>query len=113
VARPLLVSLVFSLIITLLHRLFTKDMGDAYVQTAVFLVLFFSYGHLYTFIAKYEFTRQLGLYIHIPLLIAYALVYLLGRHQRRFLVSQTAAINLVSLVLLIFPFFQIGQYTAR
>lgn len=112
VVRPLVVSLVFSLVIALLHLLFIKIKGDAYIQTAVFLVLFFSYGHVYTFITKTEFARQMGLYTHVPLFIVFALIYLLGRHQRKFLARQTAAINLVSLVLLIIPFFQIGQYIA-
>jgi hypothetical protein len=111
VVRPLLASLVFSLAITLLHLISIKNKGEAYVQTAIFLVLFFSYGHLFNFIARYEFARQLGLYIHIPLFFVLALVYLLGRYLRRYLVKQTTAINLVSLVLLIFSLFQIGQYT--
>jgi len=111
VVRPLLVSLVFSLVIALLHLIFIKNKEVAYVQTAVFLVLFFSYGHLYNFLASYEFARQLGLYIQFPLFIVLALIYLLGHYQRRFLVRQTATINLVSLVLLIFSLFQIGQYT--
>ncbi|MGD8456032.1 MAG: hypothetical protein PVF83_06590 [Anaerolineales bacterium] len=109
--RPLFASLLFALIIFLLHSIFVRTKGDAYIQTAVFLVLFFSYGHVYTYIANYEFAHRFGLYVHIPLLIVFVLVYVLGRYLRKFLFSQTSAINLVSLILLIIPFFQIGQYT--
>jgi hypothetical protein len=108
--RSLLASLFIALLICLIHLVFTTDRGNAYVQTAVFLILFFNYGHFYNFLAELELASQLGILLHVPLFIASLLIYLLGRHQRGFLLRHTQTINVMSLFLLIIPLLQIGQH---
>jgi hypothetical protein len=110
VYRPMFASLILSLFVYLLHLTITRDRGHAIIQSAVLLVLFFNYGHFSTYIAKFELANQLGVKIHIPLLIVSLLIYLLGRYHREFFVRQTKAINVMSLVLMMIPLFQIGQY---
>ena len=111
VARPLLVSLFLAFIFLLLNQLFTKNRRHAYIQTAFLLVLFFNYGHLIIFIREIERVKQIGNWIHIPILTASLFVYLLVRWKRELLHDQTIAINIISLILVIFPLVQISQYT--
>ncbi len=109
--RSLLASLLIALIITLFHRIFITNPGYAPIQAGVFLVLFFNYGHFYNLIGGIEITNLKGSQIHLFLLIASLLIYLFARYHKESLLNQTTSINLMSLVLLIIPLIQLGQYT--
>lgn len=108
--RSMLISLLISLMITFIHRIFIADRGHAFVQAAVFLVLIFNYGHLYNLIEGLGLAGLTGSRIHLVLLIVSLLIYLVTRHHKERLSNQTASINLMSLVLLIIPLFQLGQH---
>jgi hypothetical protein len=112
VIRPLVVSILFVLLIYFVNLKIIKERRRAAIQTAVFGLIFFNYGHLYQLI----FIDSLGISIqnikfaHIILMVIVVCIYLLIRKLIIKRSPQKNTILLMSLALLLVPFFNIGKY---
>ncbi len=74
VGNSLLVTCAFVLVVWLVFLLLTRSSGRAAVQSALFFVFFFSYGHVYNML---EGQKLLGVEIgFVKLLVVYAVLYL-------------------------------------
>ena len=114
--RPLLISLAGTVIVLLVVRLILKDWRKAALVTTLLLILFFSYGHLYQFIRK---TPIFGVNVgrHRYLIVAYSALLLIGLWwilgKLKDIPMATQLLNVVGLVLLIYPSFQIFNFFSQ
>lgn len=111
--RPLLVSLIATLLLFLVLRLLFRDWYKAALGTTILLLLFFSYGHIYNYLKAINIAGIiLGRHrLMAPLWAGLGIISLwwIGKKVRdaRFLVP---TLNLVSVFLLIYPMLQISSY---
>jgi hypothetical protein len=111
--RSLLVSLLFSLVLLLFSRIIAGEWDRAGAVSAVLIVLFVSYGHLYTAIKNYE---VFGVIVgrHRYLVIIWVALAVLGLRwslkKPPRIPSLSASLNLAGLVLLIYPTYQVVSY---
>lgn len=116
VMRPLLISLASTVIVLLIVRLVSKDWRKAALVTTLLLMLFFSYGHLYQLLKTISF---LGMNIgrHRYLMLAYGAVFVIGLwlilKKMGDISKVTQALNLMGIVLLIYPLFRITNYSLQ
>ncbi|TET85521.1 MAG: hypothetical protein E3J37_01775, partial [Anaerolineales bacterium] len=112
--RPLLISLASTVIVLLAVRLILKDWRKAALVATLLQILFFSYGHLYQLIRTIPF---LGMNIgrHRYLMVAYGAVFVIGLwlilKKMGDISKVTQALNLMGIVLLIYPLFRITNYS--
>lgn len=111
--RAYMVSFVFGLALVGLMWLFLRDWAKAALLAALVMLLFFSYGHAYDALSDILVLGvKLGRHlVMIPLWVAifgFAAWRIL--HHRRDLQAWTSALNLMSLFVLIYPFYQIASY---
>lgn len=110
VQRPLLVSIILGMLTFLLAWLITRDGQKAGVLASWFLILFFSYGHVYAVVEDFElFGFLIGRHRYLAMVWGAALLiggWLIVRRNRAF-DELTVILNLVSLVLVVF---QIGRF---
>ena len=111
--RPLFVLLFIAVVLMAVFQLMWRDWHRSAILLAVFIFLFFSYGHLYIYLKKIEVSgfilgrhRQM-----IPIWVglgALAVWWIARRFRdpRRF----TPILNLISIFLLIYPTYQITSY---
>jgi hypothetical protein len=109
--RPLVISVAGGLLLFGLLRLLLKNWQRAGLLTSFLLVLFFSYGHVYSMLEKNPlFGLNLGR--HRYLVVIYAVLLLVGVWLLLWRVkkypSVTLMLNLISLVLLAMPLVQTG-----
>ncbi|MEW5829667.1 MAG: hypothetical protein AB1846_12310 [Chloroflexota bacterium] len=111
--RPLLLALALAAVLFFVFRLAVKDGQKAALLTALVLMLFFSYGHVYDFLKQSFNTlarhRFLGPFYLILLGLGVWWILRKARHWP----SLTETLNVVGIVLLVFPLFQSGQFLAR
>lgn len=112
-ARSLLISVFMAALTLLFMRLVYRDWHKAGVVTSVLIIAFFSYGHVYALI---EDKQVLGFMIgrHRFLGLVYVVVLgviLLEVWRRKDLRQATQAFNLVGLVMVLLPVYQITAYT--
>jgi hypothetical protein len=116
VLRPLLFSLIFSAILMLVTFLILKDFYKAAVVTSFFIILFFTYGHVYQLIELKEiFGVNIGRHRYlIPfyLMIGGLGLWLILRKVRDYY-SITQVMNMISIFLVIFPILQILLFIRR
>jgi hypothetical protein len=111
--RPLLISLSISMILLGLLWLFTRDWSRAGLITSLILVLFFSYGHVYTLL---EGQTLAGFAIgrHRILMILWACSFFIGvwliRKRLKDASKATAFANLIALVALVMPILNTVTY---
>lgn len=107
----LLLSIIF--IIILLLKVILKNINKITIILSVFIVLFFSYGHIYNlivnkYIGGFEFGR------HRYLLITYGMVFILSSYHtimtQKSLYNLTKILNFVSISLFVIPLLTIGRY---
>ncbi|HSQ38854.1 MAG TPA: hypothetical protein VLM78_01740, partial [Anaerolineales bacterium] len=114
VFRPLWISLAFALGLLVLLRIVTRDWQRAGLIATLFLVLFFSYGHLYKLLEGIQI-GNVFLFRHRTLLVVWALIGAWG--GRTFwrkslpLAAVTSTLNWVTLFLVIMPLGQIAVPT--
>ncbi len=72
--RPLAVSLILALLLLILFRLLLRRWDKAALVTAFLLVIFFSYGHIYSLLEQHPIAG-FSLGRHRYLLLLYALVH--------------------------------------
>jgi hypothetical protein len=116
VLKALLIVPLLAVIVWMLFRVILKSWQRAAVLTTVMLVLFFSYGHVYHFLEAHPI---LGLEIgrHRVLAVFYLLlagicIWVTWKKLVN-LKGATQLLNLVSLVLITFPLFQIVSFTIQ
>jgi hypothetical protein len=109
--RALLVILAATLILLGAFRLILRDWNKAAIVVTGFLVLFFSYGHIYNLI-HILFGVNIGRHrLLYPLfIIAFGLI-IFGVTRRRNWPGLTVALNLIGAAALIFPLYQITSYS--
>ena len=116
VFRPLLSSLLAAVALILIWKLIVKDWNKAGLFTTLTLVLFFSYGHIYNKLEPVQlFDISVGRHrFWIPVWIALLTVGLWWANRRAWnFKAITQTLNIIAVVALVFPLFQIGQYEFR
>jgi len=114
--RPLLISLASTVIVLLAVRLILKDWRKAALVATLLQILFFSYGHLYQLLRTIPF---LGMNIgrHRYLMVAYGAVFVISLwlilKKMGDISKITQALNLMGIVLLIYPLFCITSYSLQ
>jgi hypothetical protein len=114
--RPLAVSLILALLLLVLFRLVFRRWDKAALVTAFLLVIFYSYGHIYSLLEQHSIAG-FSLGRHRYLLLLYALVLLVGLWAIIFkLKNYPQALfvtNVVSLALLVMPVAQLSIFTIQ
>lgn len=114
--RPLLISLVGTAILLLLLKLVFRDWHQAGILCSLFVILFFTYGHLYQFIRNaIPFGPSIGRHrvlIPVWLIIALLGVWLITRRLKK-PQSVTPALNATLALVLIIPIFQLVNFGFR
>lgn len=110
VYRPLAFSILGGIILALLLWLLLKDWARASVAALVIILIFFSYGHIVRmlidrFDPAYNRAIQIGLYV-VAIAIGYFALRWTIKRQGGF-GSWTPILNTISLILILFPLFQI------
>jgi hypothetical protein len=113
--RALLVILALTLLLLGAFRLIMRDWNKAAIVVTGFLVLFFSYGHIYDLIQKrLLFGVNIGRHrVLVALFIVALAVIIFGVTRRSNWLGLTTALNLIGAVALIFPLYQIISYRIR
>jgi hypothetical protein len=111
--RPLVIGLLFGLIILLLTRVILRDWLRAGLVTSLFLILFFSYGHVYRLL---EEVNILGFTLgrHRNLIILWTAIFIIGtwliwkrlKDPRK----ATATVNVIAIAALVVPIFSITTF---
>jgi hypothetical protein len=114
--RPLIVLLLFTTIFYLLFHWITKDWQVAGLMLSFLLVLFFSYGQVYS-LTKNITIGGLFLFRHRVLLPVWILlslggVYFIWKRRER-LATGTRLVNSIALLLLAFPIVSISVFTIK
>jgi len=114
--RPLIFSIAGTVILLSLFRLGFKDVRKAALVTSLLVILFFTYGHLYQILELKEiFGVNIGR--HRYLILLYAVLGTVGLwlilKRVKDSVHITKVFNLVGLVLLLGPIFQIFAFRVR
>ena len=111
--RPLVISLGAALLLLVICRLILKDWRRAALLVSFWLILFFTYGHLYQVLKSTAF-QGFSLGRHRYLLVIY--LGLLGAgtwwivRKVRDLSLATQALNIISLLLLVYPTYQVTSF---
>lgn len=111
--RPLLFSILLSALLFALLFAFLRDRVKSALLTALGLVVFFSFGHLYRFLENQQATAQIGPGVLASLasggvLAVGAFAILRGKINSAAGIYQ--ALNLAGLALLIYPVYSIAAY---
>jgi hypothetical protein len=114
--RPLILCAILSFITFLLLKLLLKNWLKAALLTTVALILFFIYGHAYDLL-KATALADLGIIRHRYLLIIWLVVFITSAwiviskvHDTD---TPTFLMNLIALILIVFPVFQMIQFSAN
>jgi len=109
---PLLTTIVLTLLLWLLSGLILRNTAKAALAVSLFLVLFFSYGHIYNILWYFFAVRPFTFGAEYALLPLCGLVFLTGNirlfRTRRDLSLLTRWANYVAVILLIIPVIGIG-----
>ncbi len=109
--RALLGSLLFTLILFAITFLFTRDRSKAALLTSVFILLFYSYGHI-NLLARDWMLLGINLGRHRALLPIYIVLLILAAwlilRTRRDLSGATRILNAFALILLMMPLYQVA-----
>jgi hypothetical protein len=114
--RPLLIVVAAALIVIVLLYLLLRDWHRAAVITSIMILLFFTYGHVYSYLKTAEIggfvlgrhRQLLPLWIGLAVLGVWWAVSRLKNPR-----ALTPTLNVISLVLLIYPLAQIVSHTVR
>ncbi len=113
--RAVLVTVCVSVTLTGLSKLVLRSWEKAAIVVTGFLVLFFSYGHVYNFIQNRVFLGvNVGRHrVLFPLFILVLGLIILWVIRRKDVHSLTTALNLIGALALIFPLYQVTSYEIR
>jgi hypothetical protein len=111
--RALMFSLAAAIILTVILRLILKDINKAAVISSFALVLFFSYGHIYSILETYSLAGM-SIGRHRILAPIYLGIFALGAwwitRPNRKLGLLTQTLNIVALTAVALPVLQISVY---
>ncbi len=98
-----------------IFRVILSNWAKAALVSTSFLILFYSYGHIYNLIQNHTL---LGLNVGrhrflFPLFILAFIVLIIWVYQRQELSGATTALNLIGMVALIFPLYQIISFEVK
>ena len=109
---PISFSIVAALLIWIILNLFIKNKNKSSIITSIFLLLFFSYGHLITIsrdFVEYSLDINADLYFSANFILVLLIVsYLIIKSNKNFL-SANATLNFIAAILLIYPIFTIAR----
>jgi hypothetical protein len=113
--RTLMASFILSLLLWLVLRLVMGGWRRSAIMVSGSLVLFFSYGHIYQLI---EDQLILGFNIGrhrflIPLFVLMLVLIFIWALRHKNLISITASLNIIGLIVLILPAYQIISYEIK
>jgi hypothetical protein len=113
--RTLLASFVLSLLLWVVLRLVMGSWGKSAIMVSGSLVLFYSYGHVYQLIEdKLIFGINIGRHrFLIPLFVLLLVSIFIWALRRKNLLGITAALNIIGMLVLILPVFQIISYELK
>ena len=111
--RAVLLVIILAGALLFVMRLFYKDWQRGALATSLLLVLFFTYGHVYNFLEQN--IPALGrhrLLLPVWLVLAVLGLWLIARRVKNTF-PITRAVNILALVALLFPIFQIASWEVR
>lgn len=114
--RSIIISILGTIALVFLYKLLLRDWHKTAVVSTLSIGLFFSYGHIYNFL---EQLNILGITIgrhrlFVPVWIGlFAIGYWWATRKTNDLEPLTRALNTIAITVLVFPFFQIGQFGIR
>jgi hypothetical protein len=111
--RPIIVSLLFAVVLILITFTLVKNWRRAAITTAIVLILFFTFGHLYDFLNNHPVAGiQLGRFRFLaPAYLALAGIgiwWSLG--SKRDLAQISMVMNAISVLLVVIPLFQVVSF---
>jgi len=110
---PLIISVAATLVLWVVLSLILRSLTKAGFATAIFLVFFFSYGHLYDVLERVGDFVPKHAYLLLGMLFVWGIcVYFIGRAKRDFRVT-TKISNIVAVVLIAINLFNIGSYQVK
>jgi hypothetical protein len=112
VVRPLFVFLAGVLVVFLVLRVLLRTWHRAAFLTFMWTVLFATYGHLISYLEEKEIVLSSTVVVNAWLVLALVSLWLVYREKIKFS-SATASLNLIALVLLAYPLYQIGSVTVQ
>ncbi len=108
VVRPLLVSILFGGILYFITWLYFRNIHKAAFLTALWLALFFSFGHVYIYIdAKYPKSNYTT-WLAVGWIILFVLAAVWASRPKLTFVSSASILNMVALALLVMSVGQIS-----
>jgi hypothetical protein len=110
--RPLGVAVAAAFVTWGITFYFSRDLRRSALLVSWWLVLFFSYGHVYNFLEQNSALGRHRLLLPIWILLAAAGSWWLVKKLKDFAYA-TLALNGIGLVLLVFPLLQLGSYGLR
>jgi hypothetical protein len=113
--RSLLVSFILSLVLWVIYRPVMGSWRKSAIVASATLVLFFSYGHIYQLIEdKFILGFNIGRHrFLIPLFVLMLVFIIVWTIRRKDLPGITAALNIIGLLVLILPAYQIISYEIK
>ena len=111
--RALIVSTIGSLVLLAITYSVLRDWQKAGLVTTWLLVFFFSYGHIYTFLKTLEIPATIVIrhrYLAPVLFVVFGLAIWWGLKQPTHLPSTTSTLNIISIVLLVYPIYQLAAF---
>lgn len=114
IVRPFAILLITTVLLLLaLRAIFSEDL-QATLLTTTFVILFFSYGHVYDQVKGLEFGEILiGRHRYLLmawLLLATSSIFLIIRLNKSWLIALAQLFTIVGLIVLLFPFGRIVTY---
>jgi len=109
---PLVISVAAALVLWAVLSLILHSLAKAGLATAIFLLFFFSYGHLYDVLEWAVFMPKHAYLLPIMLFIWGYCVYFIGRAKRDFRIT-TKFFNITAVVLVAINLFNIGVYQVK
>jgi len=107
-ARPLMVSVLFGGFLFLAIWLFVRQVHKAAFLTALWLALFFAFGHVYIYVDKKFPEANYTLWLAIGWIILFALALFWATRPKLTFVSSASTLNTVALALLVMTVGQIS-----
>lgn len=110
---PLAVSVAFTLLLWAILSLILQSLSKAGLATAIFIVLFFSYGHLYEALETQGVFMPKHAHLLPSMLFIWGYgVYFISRAKRDFRIT-TNVLNIMAVVLITINLFNIGAYQVK
>jgi len=109
---PLVISVAAALVLWAVLSLILRSLAKAGLATAIFLLFFFSYGHLYDVLEWGVFMPKHTYLLSSMLFIWGYCVYFIGRAKRDFRIA-TKFFNIMAVLLIAINLFNIGVYQVK